>query len=89
MAKRKLFETEHYLNLTQNHELTLARKVNIEHLRQHLIVDHNVPVREAHTRGELGKLHLVTHAIIASPQLRQVLDLPENFGTGRHIPEDH
>lgn len=68
-----------YLNLA--HELVLTRQVTrLSDLRNHLIFGHGISVQNAKTRGELGRLHLLAHAVISYPELSELLELPEGWG---------
>lgn len=79
----------HYTALNQDHVLGPARNINLNDLHTHLILDHGVNTTRYKTKGELGKLHLMVHTILAYPGWAVILDLPEGYGTGKHIPEKH
>lgn len=60
-----------------------ARDVNINDLEFHLLMDHGVATQGRKTKGELGKLHTLVHAVLAHPELGELMNLPEEYGTGR------
>lgn len=67
-------------NLDQHHQLTQARNLNRSDLMHHLVIDHGVSIRDTRSKGQLGRLHLLTHAVQAFPELRKLLNLPEGWG---------
>lgn len=69
-------------SLNQEHVLGPARDVNIARLRDHLILEHGVSVEKVRTKGELGKLHLLVHAVLAYPELRELMNIPPEWGKG-------
>lgn len=88
MTEQKRFNPPdgHHTSLNHDHILGPARLVNMNELSLHLVLFHNVPAKGA-TKSELGRLHLLVHAILASPDLREHLNLPPHYGTGKHIPQ--
>lgn len=91
MAK-KIFRSPmgHPTSLNQDHILGPARDVNINELSLHLILNHGVSSNHIKTKSEMGRFHLLVHAMIASPELRAKLDLPDNYGTESYpIPQKH
>jgi hypothetical protein len=80
---------EHYTSLNEHHQLGRARDINSRKLTEHLIQDHGVHASDTWAKGTLGKIHTLTHAILAYPELRELMGLPEHYGTGNHIPPKH
>lgn len=65
-----------------------ARDVNINELSLHLILDHGLSTNRLKTKSEMGRFHLLVHAMIASPELRAKFNLPDNYGTQSYpIPQ--
>jgi hypothetical protein len=73
---------QHPTSLNENHELGYARCVNASDLRLHLLLQHNVGVGKLKTPGELGRAHLLAHAVAAYPELRELMNLPPEWGKG-------
>lgn len=61
--------------LTEQHKIDLAKRVRPPGMITHLILTHGVSVSPNMTKGELGKLHLLAHAMMAHPELRELLGL--------------
>ena len=59
--------------LNEEHVLGPARCVNLRQLRFHLLIDHGIAVKDCKTPLELGKLHLLAHALIVHPELRELI----------------
>jgi hypothetical protein len=72
----------HYTNLTENHRVGPASDINLNALKDHLLLWHGVSVNEVRTKAEAGRLHLLVHAIIAHPELAELMNLPDRFGRG-------
>jgi hypothetical protein len=77
--------TGHPLCLGHDHVACNAKDINLRALEGHLILDHNVSVKSVRTKGEYGRLHMLTHAVMGSENLLILLGLPENYGTGREL----
>jgi hypothetical protein len=73
----------HYTSLNEKHLVGPARDVNVSELSYHLIIDHGVALGKAKTKGELGKLHLLVHTLLAHPTLAELLSVPDQYGTGK------
>jgi len=67
----------HYNNLSHMHEMKPARDIDITILRIHLTLDHGVSSKDARTRAQMGRLHLLAHAVDAFPDLKELLNLSE------------
>lgn len=67
-------------SLSDLHILGAAKNVNKRQLATHLIFYHGVGLGEAKTQLQLGKLHLLAHAVTAFPELGQLMGLPERWG---------
>lgn len=80
---------QHYTSLNEHHQMGPARYINRTDLVNHLVSDHGVALGKAHTKGELGKLHALVHAILAHPALGELMGLPEGYGTGKQIKAKH
>lgn len=72
----------HYTNLTENHRVGPAKDINLNTLKDHLLLWHGVSVNTVNTKAEAGRLHLLVHAVIAHPELAELLNLPDRFGRG-------
>lgn len=59
--------------LNEEHVLGPARCVEIRALRHHIIIDHGVDTKGATTALELGRLHMLAHALIVHPDLRELI----------------
>ena len=71
---------ENYTSLNEHHQMGRARDVNVRALEDHLILYHGLTVQHARTKAELGRLHTLAHAIKAHPELRDLLNLPPEWG---------
>ncbi len=67
-------------NLNEHHVLGRAHNIGEQDLRFHLSLSHALHPRAARTNAELGKLHLLAHAVQAHPELKELLNLPETWG---------
>lgn len=67
-------------NLSEGHILGPARIINKPNLHFHLTAEHRIYSRGSRTQAELGRLHLLAHAVQAHPELRDLLNLPEGWG---------
>ena len=67
-------------NLSEAHMMGVARDINSDELRSHLIIEHGVSIKNLNTKAQLGRAHLLTHAVDGFPELRELLNLPENWG---------
>ena len=73
----------HYTAMNEFHHVGPARLVNEQNLRWHLGWDHGVEHKTAKTKAQLGRLHLLVHAVLAHPELEELLNLPDQYGTGK------
>jgi hypothetical protein len=67
-------------NLSERHILGHAEGINTSDLRHHLIISHGVAPNTSRTKAQLGKVHLLAHAVQAHPELRELLGLSEMGG---------
>ena len=65
--------------LTEAHVVDLAKRIRPPGMITHLILTHGLAVSPNATKGQLGQLHLLAHAIMATPELKEVLGLPEDW----------
>lgn len=68
-------DPKHWYCLNEQHVLGPARNVRVSELRFHLAIDHGISVKNARTALELGKLHLLAHALLAHEDLRELMGL--------------
>jgi hypothetical protein len=81
-ADDKGVEPMHPTSLNQDHVLGNAKDVNFSDLSFHLVIDHNISVTHLKTKSQLGKAHLLAHAVEAYPELRELMNLPPEWGKG-------
>lgn len=62
----------HLVALNEHHTLGPVRTMSESALAMHLITEHLVSVRNAGTKSELGRLHLLAHATMAYPELLNI-----------------
>lgn len=72
--------SKHWYSLNEEHVLGPARNVNVSALRMHLLLEHGISVSGLKTASDYGKAHLLAHAVLAHPDLRVCLGLPESWG---------
>lgn len=77
----------HYTSLNENHHVGPARLINERDLRWHLGWDHGVDHKSVKTKAQLGRLHMLVHAVLAHQDLEQLLNLPRGYGSGMHIQD--
>lgn len=65
--------------LNEEHVLGPARNVNVRELRFHLAIFHGISIKDAKTALQLGKLHLLAHALLAHEDLRELMGLAKNW----------
>lgn len=73
---------EHYTSLNEHHQMGQARLIREHDLRDHLILEHGVSVQNAKTKAQLGRLHTLVHAVLAHPELRELMNIPPEWGKG-------
>jgi hypothetical protein len=59
--------------LNEEHVLGPARCVNVNNLRFHLMIDHGINTKSCKTPKDFGRLHLLAHALLAHPDLRELI----------------
>lgn len=69
-------DPKHWHSLTEEHVLAPSRGINMSKLRFHLLLNHGINVKDSRTKAELGRLHLLAHALLAHPQLQELLGDP-------------
>lgn len=75
----------HLTALSHLHQIVHAKKINRDRLRSHLVIDHGIHVGEDTTKGEMGRLHTLVHAVLAYPMLGELMELSPGYGTGKHV----
>lgn len=76
----------HLTALSHLHQIVLAKQINRDRLKSHLVLEHNIHVGDDATKGEMGRLHTLVHAVLAYPMLAELMELHKDYGTGKHIP---
>jgi hypothetical protein len=71
---------EHYTSLNEHHQMGRARDINANNLRDHLVLYHSVSAQNVRTKAELGRLHTLVHAVLAHPELGDLMNVPEGWG---------
>lgn len=79
----------HYTAMSETHHVGRAALISTRDIEWHLHHDHGVYHNSAKTKGQLGRLHLLVHAVLADDNLRQLLNLPEGYGTGTQTDVQH
>ena len=65
--------------LSINHMLGYARDIHTPQMRWHLLRMHHLTLAPEMTKGQLGELHLLVHAVEAFPDLRDLIGLPNDW----------
>lgn len=73
---------EHYTSLNEHHQMGRARDIHEYDLRDHLLMYHGVSLQNVRTKAELGRLHTFVHAVLAQPELRELMNIPPEWGKG-------
>ncbi len=71
---------ENYTSLNEHHQMGRARDINKRELEDHLVLWHGLSVQNARTKAELGRLHALVHAVLGHPGLRELMNLPPEWG---------